>query len=82
MPRHVIRRAVALAIAATALAGSAPALAQGFTLWVTETPAGGTTPFNRQFEGGVRSDTFKAWAAHQPTSTPGGTRSPRRRPAP
>ena len=58
MPRHVIRRAVALAIAATALAGSAPALAQGFTLWVTETPAGGTTPFNSQFQGGVRSDTF------------------------
>ena len=35
-----------------------PAWAGPFTLWITETPAGGTAQYNAQFKGGVRSYVF------------------------
>jgi PEP-CTERM motif len=47
-----------LVLALTLTAAPRPAAAQSFTLWVTETPAGGTAPYNNQFLGGVRSYTF------------------------
>jgi hypothetical protein len=53
-----MRHALAVALAAAGLASSASAFAQSFTMWVTETAAGGTTPYNNQLKGGVRSYTF------------------------
>jgi hypothetical protein len=58
-PVNPLAKAAALLITALAgLAGPGPAVAAPFTLWVTETPAGGTVPFSSQFKGGVRSYTF------------------------
>ncbi len=53
---------LALACAATLTGGVAQAadviFSSPFTLWVTETPAGGTAQYNSQFKGGVRSYVF------------------------
>lgn len=60
--RRFFRRApVSLACALLSLlgAGSAgAATAVPFTIWITETPAGGTNQYNAQNKGGIRSYTF------------------------
>lgn len=58
LPRSILRHlTLPLAAAATLLVGT-PAFAQSYTLWVTETPAGGTSQFSSQLKGGVRSYVF------------------------
>jgi hypothetical protein len=55
---HLARRLLVATLGAGLLFDAGLAAAQGFTLWVTETPAGGTAQFNSQQKGGVRSYTF------------------------
>ncbi len=48
----------ALLAASAGLAGASTVQTTPFTLWVTETPAGGTAQYNNQLQGGVRSYVF------------------------
>jgi hypothetical protein len=57
MLRTPLCTAVRSLVAALAFVGSAHAAAP-FTLWVTETPAGGSSQYNSQLKGGVRSYVF------------------------
>ena len=52
------RLVLALSSILTAAAALPAAAGTPFSLWITETPAGGTFQFNNQLKGGVRSYTF------------------------